>query len=30
MIKMCARLLDLFNGVIEAVPILPAVPLEYQ
>jgi len=30
MIKMDARLLELLNGVIEAAPILPAVPPKYQ
>ena len=30
MIKMCARLPELLNGVIEAAPILSAVPLEYR
>ncbi|CZY00475.1 Uncharacterised protein [Enterobacter hormaechei] len=29
MIKMCARLLELLNGVIEAAPILPPVSTEY-
>ncbi|CAM6756404.1 hypothetical protein ENINMA064M1_05230 [Enterobacter intestinihominis] len=30
MIKRCARLLELLNGVIEGHPILHRVPLKYR